>query len=355
MLLERIAGAECFAIFGAQTVAYGAYVALRSLYNCVPECFIVGSVSDNPQNIDGVPVRTIDDCDLALATLIVVAVSDLLQDEVGDTLKRRGFFNLLFLNSDLEFQLLSAYYDEIGEFSCLSESEAKMNIGEFAVYQAKSVHDVPLKTLPPHREWEISIQAGATLTDRRIAGLTDDLGDNISEKNRQYYEATVIYWIWKNVKSKWKGICHYRRHFDITNKQIFELAKEEIDAVLTLPYMCYPNAAAQFQRFVSDDVYNATLSALKTLYPEKHDNYLKILGGRYNYAYNMLIARATVYDAYCEWLFSILNFIETKSDKITEIASTRALSYISEILTSIYFLSNANGLNIRFAKRKIFV
>ena len=65
--------------------------------------------------------------------------------------------------------------------------------------------------------------------------IGDDTGENISEKNPFYSEATGIYWIWKNVHdTEYVGLCHYRRFFDCnftneninhTKNTIFELLK----------------------------------------------------------------------------------------------------------------------------------
>ncbi len=37
--------------------------------------------------------------------------------------------------------------------------------------------------------------------------------DNISAKNATYSELTGLYWLWKNVDVRYKGLTHYRRLF----------------------------------------------------------------------------------------------------------------------------------------------
>ena len=46
--------------------------------------------------------------------------------------------------------------------------------------------------------------------------------------------------------------------------------------------------------------------------------------------------------------------METMRDKVSEIKETRALSYVAEILTNIYFMYNKDKLNIRHAEKIIF-
>ncbi|GHU18436.1 hypothetical protein FACS189475_03900 [Betaproteobacteria bacterium] len=128
-----------------------------------------------------------------------------------------------------------------------------------------------------------------------------------------------------------------------------------IDAVLPLPYLCYPNTMAQFRRFVGEEVKNTLFESLRTLDPDNFDGYMSLLNGIYQYTYNLLCVRSEVFEGYCEWIFSMLRFMEGFSDKVPEIGSSRALSYAAEVLTSLYFLSREKTLNIAHVEKRIFV
>ena len=60
--------------------------------------------------------------------------------------------------------------------------------------------------------------------------LKDNIGKNISQKNKFYGEYTFHYWFWKNKLSEisdneWTGFCTYRR-FWTSNENLYEIKKK---------------------------------------------------------------------------------------------------------------------------------
>ena len=158
-----------------------------------------------------------------------------------------------------------------------------------------------------------------------------------------------MYWVWKNAKASWVGIEHYRRHLLVTP----DMLNQNVDAILPLPYLCYPNSQAQFRRFVGEEVVQALSDALKTLYPNEYDEYCRCLRGNYHYAYNLIAAKSSVFADYCEWAFRITDYMETLG--LQSIKETRALAYTVEMLTSIYFIYNQNKLKIKHTEKAIYI
>lgn len=337
-----------FAIYGAQVVAYGAYRAILELYGRKPQCFVVSRREGNPEEIEGVPVRTPEA--LRKDWLVVVGVTELLQGEIVSSLRVRGFENLFVLTQREEHRLMSRYFARIGRFPPAEET-ARGLTPDFTLYEVRNHRDQPLRTRPALRSFERSIQAGAALSDKRVAPLTDDTGENISAKNKQYCEMSATYWVWKNTDHAWAGIEHYRRHLLVTPKML----DDGVDAILPLPYLCCPNTMAQFRRFVSEDVQRALLRALKTLHPLEYGEYERILYGPYQYTYNIFCARRAVLEDYCEWFFEITEHMETMTDEVPEIGTTRALSYVAEVLTNLYFMYDQRGWNIRHIGKEIYI
>ena len=244
---------------------------------------------------------------------------------------------------------MSEYYTRINKFQLAINKQGK---GDLVLYEVRNDRDKELAYHPSLLGYERSIQAGAALVESRIADLTDDTGINISEKNRMYCEMTAAYWVWKNTDHEWVGIEHYRRHLLIDPGML----DEGIDAILPLPYICYPNEATQFQRFVSEDVFNALLQALKAVHPDEYERYRDILYSPYQYTYNLLCARREVFNEYCEWLFGITEYMEEHmGSEVPELLNTRAFSYISEVLTNLFFMSRSDRLRILHTEKEIYV
>ena len=66
---------------------------------------------------------------------------------------------------------------------------------KLAIYVCAHKQDSQTRTHKPY----IPIQGGKSLNPTIDLGfITDNIGDNISDKNNQYSEWSVIYWIWKN-------------------------------------------------------------------------------------------------------------------------------------------------------------
>lgn len=221
------------------------------------------------------------------------------------------------------------------------------------VYQAKSHMDRPLLhhfTLPSYIR---PIQVGADLTEQTIASLQDNSGENISAKNRNYCELTATYYAWKHSHASYKGICHYRRIFNIGDEQMQRLlqCEAEWDVILPYPTIHYPNLSLQHTRYVKEEDWNAMLQAVRELEPGYLEAYEKsvLCEERGFYNFNMLIAKAAVFDDYCHFLFRILERTEELVTPRGWERADRFAGYLGENLTTIYFLKNREKWKILYA------
>ncbi|MBR1477536.1 MAG: DUF4422 domain-containing protein [Lachnospiraceae bacterium] len=357
MVTDEIVKHNSYVIYGAQVIAVGTREAIAHLTGLQPASFAVGKPAGktwfptgNPEEIDGIPVVSIDD--VSTDTFIVIGVTELIQQEVIPYLDEHGYTSYYALTQHEEHLLMSEYYKSVGLFPVINDSQhsVSQNI-DFAMYEVRNDKDKPLSHHPDLYPYEIPIQAGAAIAEKSIADVKDDKGINISKKNRMYCEMSAVYWVWRNINHDWIGIEHYRRHLLVKP----EMLTDDIDAIMPLPYICYPHEMAQFLRFTTENVLDALLKTLKELHPSEYDDYHKILYGKYQYTYNLVCARKRVFDNYCQWFFEITEHMEKNyGAEVPELIETRAFSYVAEVLTNLYFMYHQKDLRIRHVEKAIY-
>ena len=360
---------KLYYIYGAGIVATSLYTAIRQLYNCRPTAFLVSAKEGNPFEIDGIPVLALSQEGIVDTNAkYLVATPAIHHEMIADSLYRLGIekAQLIFADNQLENRLMERYYqgmkgfttvshllqdDETGDKLPLIAGELRRNnvLHNIVVYQAKCHVDKPLNNPIPTPDYICPIQVGAVFTDKVIADVRDNLGDNISHKNRNYCELTGTYYAWKNSRTSYKGLCHYRRVFDISEEQLQTLINryEDVDVILPYPSVHYPDISGQHKRYINEDDWNAMLMAMKEVAPEYYEAYIKdVSKQRYFYNYNMLIAKSEVFDDYCNFLFTVLEKTEELTVPKGWERADRFAGYLGENLTTIYFRKNRDKLKI---------
>jgi hypothetical protein len=214
------------------------------------------------------------------------------------------------------------------------------------------------------------IIVGANICKFQYANyLSDNMGNNISDKNYKYCELTALYWAWKNLLTdEYIGLSHYRRYFLFNYKSIFSLdrlpirnvtnrvlslispQKKDIKEILNnfdviLPYqkklflsvredyyrdkVCYPKDFDIMEQVVLEK------------YPEYKNSVLEVFNGNKIHHFNMFVLRRDKFDDYMKWLFNILfeceNRIETTNYSQTE---SRVFGFLAERLFTLYIHHN---------------
>jgi len=170
--------------------------------------------------------------------------------------------------------------------------------------------------------------------------IGDDIGKNISCKNPSYCEMTAHYWIWKNVKdTEYVGLCHYRRYFgiDVTEENINQLM-QNVDVILVEPSYYVDSVYSYFAKFIGAENMTILSLVMKKLYPDYFETLEKICDGIKFHPFNMLICRKSLFDQYCEWMFSILEECEKYIKPSPYTNANRTLAYIAEMLTGVFFI-----------------
>lgn len=351
-LSERILHAKSIVIYGARIVANEvANCLMRKPYCRSIEAFMVSEKKGNPDKLLGRPVITVDEGRERFGgSLIIVAVLERYMDEISATLEREGFEDVLYLGFESDswsgirgncFRHESIM--KTGRYLTLEEelARASESPAEVHIYTAKCDLDRELKNKRAY-PWEIPIQVGAVLAGRIVSDVRDDRGENISAKNRQFCELTALYWIWKNDRSDYAGLCHYRRHFELSEEEIRRLGGSDIDVAVTIPILNFPSVRDMYKNDHCIEDWDIMLDILRRLHPDYYETALKVQDGNYYYAYNMILARKKILDSYCKWLFPILDLCEARCGQKSDRYQARFIGFLAERLLTVYFVHNSS-------------
>lgn len=213
-----------------------------------------------------------------------------------------------------------------------------------------------LVKLPQDRMY-VPIQVGTA--DEKFTGFVrDNTGDNIAVKNPNYCELTAQYWAWKNRTADVKGLVHYRRYFSNGKRNFFKsyagkfadiMTSETLEKLLKKAPMILPrkrNYYIETSWSHYEHVHHIEgLQLARQVISEKCPEYLpafdKMVQKRAVHMFNMLIARADLFDNYTEWLFQILPEIEKRVDisSYTDYEK-RIYGFVGEILLDVWIEKN---------------
>lgn len=207
----------------------------------------------------------------------------------------------------------------------------------------------------PENDLYVPIQVGAANV-QPLGYLRDDTGDNISAKNCYYSELTGLYWIWKNYKSAdYVGTCHYRRYL-MSDSGRLPYREEYLELLsryelITTKKVLLPNSYYYgFSANHNVRILDAVGEAIKALYPDYYDIFIKLVNDKYTYFGNMVIMSKMLYNEYCEWLFSIFFRVEERCslENGEDAYHKRVFGFISEFLLYVY--AEKNRLRVKSMK-----
>ncbi len=189
---------------------------------------------------------------------------------------------------------------------------------------------------------------------REENALSECTGKNISEYNNRLNECTALYWIWKNTKSEYVGLNHYRRYF--LNNNIMNhanrlkpeliraiLCEQNYDIILpnllTLPFTVYDN----IKNTVGENYADSALQIIKKLISERQPDYLwafeSVMSGNFMYVCNMFITKREILNQFCEWLFSfIVDAAERLDVSLANEFQKRTIGYYAETMWTCWLL-----------------
>lgn len=197
----------------------------------------------------------------------------------------------------------------------------------------------------------LPLQVGAE--GKQLLGYTpDNTGDNISAKNPYFCELTGLYWAWKNMNCEYIGLCHYRRYFgrdlhtdDIEKKKRAILHQKDYERLLQQYEVILPKKRHYYIETVWSQYEHAHYKKdldlaerlVGELYPDYSAVFTKVMNRRSLHILNMFVMKKSLFDAYCEWLFSILFALEKQVD-MTDYSpyEQRLYGFLSERLFNVW-------------------
>lgn len=181
-----------------------------------------------------------------------------------------------------------------------------------------------------------------------IGCARDDSGENISAKNPNYCELTGLYWAWKNLKSDYLGLAHYRRYFAskkggdkwerIATGADIEKALTKADIILPVKRNYF--IETNYDQYVH--AHNAAdLDITREILQEKYPEYVSAFDGSMKrtsgHRFNMFVMRRDLADEYCAWLFDVLFELEKRLDISAYSAyDARVFGFVSERLMDVW-------------------
>ncbi len=207
----------------------------------------------------------------------------------------------------------------------------------------------------PSDEMYFPLYVGKALTGEKLDFPGDNTGDNISEKNDKYSELTGLYWAWKNLDADAIGLAHYRRFLaepgrhreDDPNARILQRSTAEqilnrVDVIV-----------ARRRNYVIETIYShydhthdgehlrLTGEVIKRQCPEYLSAYQNLLKRTGAHMFNLFVMKKDLFDAYCAWLFPILEELDSLVDdsKMTPF-ERRYVGRIGELLLDVWLNQN---------------
>ena len=215
----------------------------------------------------------------------------------------------------------------------------------------------------------LPIHVGKAISSAELDIQGDNDGENISEKNRSYCELTGMYWAWKNLKNvDVIGLCHYRRYFDFHNQCVsymphtafhtndfkkldLSVPKEIINGIKDgVVYVASPKIYNKSlytnycEEHISDDIHTLEKYLFEELDRKYSDAYFKVMHQNNKLIhYNMFLMTWNDFEAYCSWLFPLLQVMENKID-ISHYSPVqgRIFGYMAERLLNVWLEVHAD-------------
>lgn len=251
-----------------------------------------------------------------------------------------------------DHDLLELFEKQYGKYQPIEDFEFKQTpvIKSEYIYAAKSDMDRKIANVAEESIIQY-VQAGAALSQHKICDLADNVGENISIKNRNYSECTVLYWIWKHIKdAQYIGFCQYRRILKLPFDDLAYLDGTGIDIIVTTPTICDCGIKNYFvRRYISKHDWDYMMEGIKAFDEEYYQTALLYENSYFFSPCNLLIMKREILDEYCNFAFQVAEYIEEKFQSIGLQRQDRYMGYLFENLLAIFVMHHKGTYSVAYA------
>ena len=320
--------------------------------------FLVDSLAENDSFIDRIPVLELRGENLQHKEYpVFIATKGIRHKMISEALQKAGMKIIIPVTPEVDNELRNQYvrrkfgsgnrkFVKIEELVCQPKIKGR-------IYVVRSICDKPLQTTYVRQPYEREIQAGAALTRERLQPdiLTDCEGDNISAKNRQYCELTVLYWLWKHAEEDVIGMAHYRRHFILPDNWMEFMQNYDIDVILPVPTYVSPNVSENYKERHDAREWDYLMAYLCKNSKEDYETACEVFQGNLYLPCNMFILKKAVLNELCSWLFPILDAVVIYGGKKEDDYLNRYPGFLSERLITLFFYKYKDRFKIVYADK----
>ena len=245
--------------------------------------------------------------------------------------------------------ILEEYMEQYGNLCCLDREAALTTtaIPKVKIYLVKSIFDKKVGHITLDNIYE-PIQAGAFFTDKRICELTDDLGDNISDKNLNYSEGTAVYWVWKNaIKEDYIGICQYRRRMDVDDNIGKLLKAGNVDILTSSPTFLSCDIRTLFANFLPPCDIEVFLQSIKDCAEDYYEVAKEFFDSRFYPPCNLFVMRKRIFQRYADTVFRIVFGVEKYYADRNIIREDRYIGFLIECFLGIFIMKHKDEYRSR--------
>jgi hypothetical protein len=195
--------------------------------------------------------------------------------------------------------------------------------------------------------------------------LSDAKDENISNLNPYYCELTALYWVLKNTKSNYVGLCHYRRYFSFISLNNYMPVLDVVaniedinslthgdqydslinlldftDVIVPTKQILLPSIKAHYLNYSESPPWYAFIDALKYLYPNIKDPHLFYEINTKSSLFNMFVMKRPILEKYCSDLFTVINLVFKKIGSPYDQYNNRYPGFLAERFLDFWLMAN---------------